>query len=428
MERATACSHIADLDLQCVWHPFTPALRKAPVVFTHGKGALLYSEDQKSYIDATSSWWVNLHGHGNAYIAQAIANQASILEHVMFNDCSHAPAVLYAEKLLSFLPHGFSKVFYSDNGSTAVETALKMALQYFFNQNIKRTKILSFTHSYHGDTFGAMSAAGRNNFNRPFWSFLFEVKTITPPIEGQEELSLQELKKELLQDDVACLIYEPLIQGAGGMLLHNKRALERILSLCKESGVLLIADEVMTGFGRTLSLFASMQLDTLPDILCLAKGITGGFLPLAATVCQNHIFEAFYSEDKQKMLLHGHSYTANPIACAAALASIELLTSQDCLKQRQKISEKHKEFVSKYKGHPSLQRIESIGTILIVEHKTSLASSYFSPLRDKLFSYFLDHHILIRPLGNVLYVMPPYCTTEEQLDTIYGHIKHTLTW
>ncbi|MFS8562913.1 MAG: adenosylmethionine--8-amino-7-oxononanoate transaminase [Rhabdochlamydiaceae bacterium] len=298
---------------------------RPPIPIIRAQGVYLYAEDGSRYLDAISSWWVNLHGHAHPYIAQKIKSQAEVLEHVIFADFTHRPAVELASRLILLLPRAMSKVFYSDNGSTAVEVALKIALQYWHNQKIPKSKVICFKSSYHGDTFGAMSAAGRNEFNKPFWQKLFDVESIDPPLKGQEELSLSQLQSILDQGNTACFIFEPLVLGSGGMIIYPPNGLDRLIQCCKEHQVLTIADEVMTGFGRTGTLFACEQLQEKPDLICLSKGLTGGFLPLGVTACTEEIFSAFLGNQLTQAFLHGHSYTANPLACSSALASLDLL-------------------------------------------------------------------------------------------------------
>ncbi|MBS0629403.1 MAG: adenosylmethionine--8-amino-7-oxononanoate transaminase [Verrucomicrobia bacterium] len=397
-----ATQFLIENDQNTVWHPFTHYKKgRQPIPIAHAKGAYLYTPDRRAILDGISSWWVNLHGHAHPYIAQKIKEQADILEHVIFADFTHLPAVELAQRLLPFLPGKMGKIFYSDNGSTAVETALKIALQYWHNQNIQRTKVVCLKDSYHGDTFGAMSAAGKNPYNRPFWSYLFDVEQIEPHC-------LEILEK----GDVACFIFEPLILGAGGMKIYSKEHLRSIFTLCKKHRILTIADEVMTGFGRTGPLFACEGFS--PDLICLSKGITGGFLPLGVTACTEEIFSAFH----QNAFLHGHSYTGNPIVCTAALASLDLLLQEECTLARQQISDSHRTFCQKWSSHPKLKRCESLGTILVLE--------YHSVDRDQLYDFFLSKDILLRPLGNVLYVMPPYCIKKSELERIYEQIVFTL--
>lgn len=408
---------LLERDRAYVWHPYY-AQDSIPIV--KGEGSYLYAEDGTRYLDAISSWWVNLHGHAHPYIVQKIQSQLQLLEHVIFAGFTHPGAVELAEKLISILPGKMDKIFYSDNGSTAVEVAIKMALQYWHNQNVNKKTVVCFNQGYHGDTFGAMSVGGKNIFNRPFWSHLFDVKSIDPPLPGQEMHSLEQLSKIIKHGDVACFIFEPLILGAGGMIMYPPEGLDNLLKCCQENEVLMIADEVMTGFGRTGPLFASEFLKHKSDIICLSKGLTGGFLPLGATACRKFIFDTFSSNP----FLHGHSYMANPTACAAALASLDLL--QNTHDSRRRISERHRQFVLKWGNHPRLNRCESLGTILALEYVSNEKTSYFHPFRDRLYQFFLNHHILLRPLGNVVYVMPPYCITNDELEEIYNKIIFTL--
>lgn len=421
-------SVLVEIDRTCVWHPFTQVqTASSPIPIARAKGVYLYDEEGRSYIDGISSWWVNLHGHAHPYIVEKIKTQAGVLEHVLFAGFTHAPAVELASRLLSILPGGMSKIFYSDNGSTAVETSLKIALQYWYNQNpmTNRSKVICFKNSYHGDTFGAMSAAGKNPFNRPFWKHLFEVEAIDLPIMGQEERSLSQLKAIVQEGKVACFIFEPLILGTGGMVIYPSEGLNSLLQYCRGHQVLTIADEVMTGFGRTGTLFACEQIDEQPDMICLSKGLTGGFLPLGVTACTNQMFNAFLGDQLQQAFLHGHSYTGNPLACSSALASLDLLLEESCYRQREMIAASHQQFCRRWRSHPKLKRCETLGTILALEYKSE-SNSYFQPIRDRLYQFFLDRGVLLRPLGNVLYVMPPYCIEAHELTFIYDQIILTI--
>ncbi len=423
----SASAHLlSQKDRECVWHPFTQMkTARLPIPIVKGKGLYLYDIDGKPYLDGISSWWVNLHGHAHPYIVEKIKSQAGQLEHVIFADFTHAPAVDLASGLLSILPGNMSKIFYSDNGSTAVEVALKIALQFWHNQNIDRTKIICFKNSYHGDTFGAMSASGKNELNRPFWSHFFAVETIDPPIKGDESQSIYQLQTILRKEKVACFIFEPLVLGSGGMIIYPADGLNKLIQCCRQHDVLTIADEVMTGFGRTGTLFACDQLKQTPDMICLSKGLTGGFLPLAATACTERIFNAFLGNHLSSAFLHGHSYAANPIACVSALASLDLLLKESCFLQRKMIASSHKAFCKKWNGHPKLKRCEALGTILALEYQTK-KTTYFQSIRDSLYKFFIDRGIILRPLGNVLYVLPPYCINRDELDFIYDHIILTL--
>jgi adenosylmethionine---8-amino-7-oxononanoate aminotransferase len=417
---------LVEKDRVSIWHPFTQMqTARAPIPIIRAQGVYLYSEEGDRYLDGISSWWVNLHGHTHPYMIEKIKSQADLLQHVIFAGFTHAPAVELASRLLSILPGEMSKIFYSDNGSTAVEVAIKIALHYWHNQNICKTRVVCLKNSYHGDTFGAMSAAGRNVFNRPFWNHLFDVESIDPPVKGREENSLVQLQTILKEGNVACFIFEPLILGSGGMIIYPADGLNTLIQCCRYYQVLTIADEVMTGFGRTGTLFACEQLCKKPDLICLAKGLTGGFLPLGATACTEDIFNAFLGDHLHQAFLHGHSYTANPLACSSALASLDLLLEERCSLQRKIIETHHKEFCQKWQGHPKLRRCESLGTILVLEYRVESAS-YFQSIRDRLESFFLNKGILLRPLGNVLYVLPPYCIQVEELNHIYDQIILTL--
>lgn len=409
-------------DLASVWHPFTQAFQAPPPIFiVRGKGSYLYTESEIAYLDAISSWWVNLHGHAHPHISQAIAKQAEILEHVLFAGFTHPQAICLAERLLSLLPKGYSRVFYSDNGSTSVEVAVKIAFQVSGHGKT----LLSFEGAYHGDTFGAMAAAGKTHFNRPFWPYLFQVHSISPPLPGKEAESWHAFQHSLRTYDIAAFLFEPIIQGSGGMHIHCKDSLTKMIQACQSQGVITIADEVMTGFGRTGPLFACEQLGAAPDIVCLSKGITGGFLPLGATIVKGFLFQAFLSPDPQKALLHGHSYTANPLACAAANASLDLLLTPECSQARSMIEKAHQQFQKEYGMHPKIKRCDCLGTILVIEYQTD-HSSYYHPLKKKLSDLFFQEQILIRPLGNTLYILPPYSITYPELQKIYSTILLSL--
>ena len=410
---------ISERDKKVTWHPFTHQKdADYPLNIVKGDGVYLIDENGKQYIDAFSSWWVNLHGHANPYIAEKIYEQAKTLEQAAFSDFTHSQAVILAERLLSHLPANQSKIFYSDNGSTSVEVALKMAIQYHHNMGKPRRKIIAFENGYHGDTFGSMSVAERNVFNTPFSPFLFEVVLIPIPVEGREHHTYTKLEQALKDDNACAFIYEPLVQGAGGMLMYEPQLLEKILLLCKAHHCLTIADEVMTGFGRTGKFWASNYLTTKPDIMCLSKGITGGFMPLGATSCAKFIYDAFISDDKTKTFYHGHSYTANPIACAAANASLDLLENHEMFEKVQMISDFFQEMKNKYENHPSIVECRHRGTILAMELKSPEGTSYLNQLGKKVAAFFLQKGVIIRPLGNVLYFIPPYCINRAQLEQL----------
>jgi adenosylmethionine-8-amino-7-oxononanoate aminotransferase len=418
-------SDLVSRDLEAIWHPYTQMKTAAkPIPIVRGEGAYLFCEDGTKLIDAVSSWWVNIHGHSHPYIAQKVFEQLQTLEHVIFAGFTHPQAVKLAENLLSIIPKKQKKVFFSDNGSTAVEVALKMCLQFWSNQNQKRTKILAFHNAYHGDTFGAMAVSGRSAFTAAFDSLLFDVEFIDLP--NQENLESIKAKISNLKSDLACFIFEPLVQGAGGMLMYEAELLDELIAHCKKENVLTIADEVMTGFGRTGKLFASDYLTNKADLMCFSKGLTGGTMPLGITTCTQDIYDAFLSDDKLKTLFHGHSFTANPVACAASNASFDLLMQPETQNNINRIVSKHQEFAIEIANNPKLKNIRQKGTIIALEWDIE-ATSYFNNIRDTLYNFFLSKNILLRPLGNILYIMPPYCISNGDLDYIYNNIKLALS-
>ncbi|HEY8782799.1 MAG TPA: adenosylmethionine--8-amino-7-oxononanoate transaminase [Mucilaginibacter sp.] len=413
--------NLTDRDLKVIWHPYTQMkTAPPPIAIVRGEGACLFDENGKKYIDAVSSWWVNIHGHAHPYIAQKVAEQLKKLEHVIFAGFTHEGAIELAERLLTILPNNQQKVFYSDNGSTAVEVAIKMCLQYWHNQGENRTKILAFKNAYHGDTFGAMAVSGRSAFTAAFDSLLFEVEFIDLP----DESNIKNLKSQIsnLKSQLACFIFEPLVQGAGGMIMYEAKYLDQLMAHCRKEGVLMIADEVFTGFGRTGKAFACNHVSQQPDIMCFSKGLTGGTMALGLTTCSWQIYDAFLSDDRLKTLFHGHSFTANPVACSAALASLDLFLDESTTRNILRIENSHRQFAMKIKHHPKVKNIRQTGTILAMEWQTGDDTSYFNSLRDILYHYFLDAGIILRPLGNIIYILPPYCITDEELNYIYSKI------
>jgi len=419
--------NLLERDSQVIWHPYTQAaLADPPLPIVAGKGALLITEDGKEIIDGISSWWTNIHGHSHPEIARRVYEQMLQLEHVIFSGFTHPPAVELAEKLLQVLPSNQSKIFYSDNGSTAVEIGIKMALQYFYNQGRPRHFLVAFEEGFHGETFGAMSASGDHSFNTAFHSHLFEVLRIPAPLPGKEKESMAALARYLEEEAVYAFLFEPLILGVGGMRMYEPETLDAMIDLCLETGVVTIADEVMTGFGRSGKIFASGYLQNQPDILCMSKGLTGGSLPLGATSCTEAIFDAFVSEDRYKTFFHGHSFTGNPVGCAAALASLDILLSEESREQRHMIEGHHAAFMAKIQDHPGIRAVRMQGTILAMEFESDGETSYFNHFRDRLYRFFLERDILLRPLGNIIYLMPPYCITREQLGRVYGAVEEAL--
>lgn len=416
---------LAKRDRAVNWHPYTQMKTAGGAIpIVKGKGIYLFDDKGKKYIDAISSWWVTLHGHAHPHISQKVFEQLNTLEQVIFAGFTHEPAIQLSENLLKLLPENQEKVFYSDNGSTAVEVALKMCIQFAYNQKNPKKKILAFRNAYHGDTFGAMSVSGRSSWTQPFGEMLFEVVFIDTP--NTENLENLKLKIKNIAHETACFIYEPLVQGAAGMLMHNTRDLSELMKFCREQEILLIQDEVFTGFGRTGKLFATNYLSEKPDIMCFSKGLTGGTMPMGITTCSNEIFNEFLSEDRHKTLFHGHSFTANPLACAAALASMELLLNEETLKNINTISEKHLKFSQTLHGHPHVENIRQIGTILAWDLKTNQKTSYFNNIGKIIYEKFLSRGIIMRPLGNIMYLVPPYCINPEELDLIYQNILEVL--
>lgn len=418
---------LTDLDRKNIWHPFTPlqGVPDLPVV-TSGNGIYLHTADGRKIIDAVSSWWVNLHGHSNPQIAKAIATQAMVLEHVIFAGFTHEPAIALSENLLSILPSEQRKIFFSDNGSTAVEVALKMAIQYWHNRGIAKQKIIAIDGAYHGDTFGSMSVAERGLFNKPFFPYLFDTSFIDFPDDSNDEHVIAQFHDLVSKQDTAAFIFEPLVQAAAGMRIYSPSVLDTLIAIAKDYDVLCIADEVFTGFGRTGKLFAVDHLENKPDIMALSKGITGGFMALGVTTCSENVLKAFESPDLGKTFFHGHSYTANPLACAAANASFALLTDPECQKRIEAITHLHHAFAKSVKSNHSIAQISVLGTILAIELRTRGETSYANSIRKNIYSFFLERNILLRPLGNVIYVLPPYVIGDAELETVYAAIREFL--
>ena len=401
-----------------------------PLPIVQGKGSLLIDENGNGYIDAISSWWVTLHGHAHPYIAEKLYRQALQLEQVIFAGFTHKPAIELAERLLQILSGNFSKIFYSDNGSTSTEVAIKMSLQYWWNKQCEtgkgkretRNKILAFNNAYHGDTFGAMSVSDRSVFTLAFYDYLFEVIFIdTPTTENISDI------KEVIHkhgNEIAAFIYEPLVQGAGGIKMYDASIFCELLNEIKCYDIICIADEVMTGFGRTGQFFASDYINTKPDIICLSKGLTGGTMALGVTACNDKIYTAFVDDDKLKTFFHGHSFTANPLACTAALASLDLLLKDECIEKIKWIENSNRNFVLQlqpYADDGKIKNIRTLGTILAFEMNEG-ADEYLNNISSTITANALAEGVYIRPLGNTVYIMPPYCITETELQKVYGVI------
>ena len=419
----TEANEIAQLDATHIWHPYTRHFgMRPPPQITQAKGASLYDSDGRELLDMISSWWVTLHGHAEPSIAAAIARQSKTLEQVIFAGFTHEPAVRFASELSAVLPAGLTRIFFSDDGSTAVEAALKIALQYWANQGEKRNTIVALENAYHGDTFGSMSVSARGVFSKPFRDHLFDVETLPDPTSGSTLQALDQLLRER-EREIAAVIVEPMLQGAGGMRVWSADLLRALRERTESAGIPLIADEVLTGFGRTGPLFACEHAGISPDIMCLSKGITGGFMPLGATAVRNEIFETFSTDRDADSFFHGHSYTANPLACAAGRASLALLdaSSRD---RRASIEEVHHDGIGRLARHPAVSNPRVLGTLAAVEVGDS--SGYLNPIGKRIAQFALDRGVLLRPLGNVVYLLPPYCTSSDQLGQAYDVIESFL--
>jgi adenosylmethionine-8-amino-7-oxononanoate aminotransferase len=422
----TEISNWLDEDKKWVWHPFS-TLKSPCLPVESGEGAYLFTPEGKKIFDGISSWWVNLHGHANPYLAQKLAEQALKLEQVIFAGFAHEPAARIASRLVPLAGSQFSKMFFSDNGSTAVEVALKLCLQYFFNQGKEKTNFIAFEGAYHGDTFGAMSVGARGVFNAPFEKLFFNVHFIPLPTEENFESVKKQFLSFCQNSDTAGFIFEPLVQGSAGMRMYSPAHLEALIKIAKANNILCIADEVMTGFGRTGKMFACQYFEEKVDLMCLSKGITGGFMPFGATLISEEITQSFLHEPFHRSFLHGHSYTGSPLASALANASLDLLLSENCQNQIQEIAECHANFLLEIAHLPAVKDVRHLGTILAIELQTDEQSNYFNSKRGDIYSYFLEKNILLRPLGNVIYILPPYCTSKADLNIVYQEIKTFLS-
>jgi len=422
-----------------IWHPFTQeALDPPPIRITRAQGVYLYTEDGRRLIDAISSWWVNLHGHGHPAIVEALTKQAAKLDHVLAAGFTHDAMEELREGLQKVLPAGIEHLFFSDDGSTAVEVALKLAIQYW--QNVGRPEkksIVALEHAYHGDTVGAMSVGAESSFSDAFRGLLFPVERVHSaycyrcPVGKTRatcDIDCVDQLKALLErrgGEIAALIVEPLLQGAGGMIVHPVEFLQRVRQLCTEHDVLLIADEVLTGFGRCGKMFACELAGVSPDLICLSKGLTGGVLPMGATGCTADIHAAFVSADRARTFYHGHSYTGNALAAAAGAASLKIFEREPVFERIACIARIHNERLTAIRNHPAVGDTRSIGTMAAVELRAD-DPGYASKLRPKLYQFFLERGVLLRPLGNIVYILPPYCITPEELHAVHDRVVESL--
>ncbi len=412
-----------------IWHPMTQhALMSAEIHIDRAQGAYLYKKDGTAILDAISSWWVITHGHCHPKIVSAVQEQAAKLEQVIFAGFTHDPAEELTEKLMKLTNPAHEFVFYSDSGSTAIEVALKMAIGYHEHTGKPRHKVIALEGGYHGDTFGAMSTGARGVFNKLYEPFLFETVHIPVPTPDQEETALSTLEDLLARegDNIAAFIFEPLVQGAAGMVMYSPESLQKMAAMCQAHGVLLIADEVMTGFGRTGALFACEKAGITPDLVALSKGITGGFLPMGATLCTRDIYMAFYKKDRTKTFFHSTSFTGNALACAAAKASLEIWENEDVMARIAMIDETHKKAVQRFETRDDISAVRHQGTLFALDVQVDGTQGYLSQLGPKLYEAVLSQNILLRPIGNTIYVLPPYCITADELESIYACIESSI--
>ena len=423
-------------DKKFLWHPFTQSsFSEDPIIISSAKDEKLFDIEGKEYIDLISSWWINTHGHCRNEMVDSVFNQSKKFEQVLFAGFTHHPAVDLAARIVDILPKNLSRVFYSDNGSTSVEIAMKVAIQYWHNLGKKKTKFIAFSGGYHGDTFGAMSVGKTTGFYKPFEDILHKNSFIPFPedwwgnnqLEESERLAMNAAYKivEKEKGKIAAVILEPLVQGAGGMKICRKEFLDKLVKMFKDQGILVIFDEVMTGFGRTGKMFATDHLTMKPDIICLAKSLTGGFIPLAATVFSEEIHKVFVDTNFSKTFLHGHSFSANPVACAAALSSLNLFNEDKTFIKIEEISKIHNDCLKKISKLQNISKIRKLGTIAAFDFK-NISDRYGSLESHEMRKKFLENGLLLRPLGNTVYFMPPYCIKKENLINSYEKLIEIL--
>lgn len=434
-------------DLRFVWHPYTQmkdSERQPPLLIDRARGVRLYDKSGRWYYDTISSWWCNVHGHNHPHIKRAIRRQLDSLEHVLFAGCTHEPGIRLAEKLVGIAPRGLSRVFYSDNGSTAVEVALKMSVQYWENKGKPRkTAFVCLDYGYHGDTIGTMSVSGVDLFTRPFQGLTFRSYRVPSPycyrcVAGKEQGSCSVECVGFLEDTlkkhasrVAGLILEPMVLGAGGMIVYPAGYLKQAARLARHYGVHLILDEVATGFGRTGKMFACEHAGVSPDFMCVSKGITGGYLPLAATLTTQRVARAFRADyTKKKTFFHGHTYTANPLGCAAGLASLEVFEREKTLGRVAKLEPLFRERLREFLSFPHVGDARSIGLIgaleLVSDKKSKKGFAFENRVGYRIYLAGLRHGIMMRPLGNVVYFFLPLCVTAAEMDDMFGRLRVTL--
>ncbi len=416
---------LRERDAKHIWHPLTQHKTHPEVTpIVKAKGSVLYAEDGAEYIDGIASWYTSMYGHCNDFIIEKVHAQMQKLDQIVFSGFTHQPAVELSEKLIDILPNNQEKIFFSDNGSTATEIGIKMALQYHFNLGNNRDTILAFEEAFHGDTFGAMSVSGLSVYNGPFEDHFINVIRIPVPTAENLNTTIAKLEKLVRQHKIAGFIYEPLVQGAAGMKMYEAQHLEPILQICKVNDIICIADEVMTGFGKTGTYFASDQISVKPDVICMSKSLTAGLIPMAVTSCTSKIYNTFYSDDMGKGLFHAHTYTANPLSCAAATAGVDLLVSEEIQNAIKKINTLHNKFGASIEHHPKVTNIRIRGVIFAFDLEVKMER--YGKLRDQLFNHFKHEGVFLRPLGNTIYMLPAFTITSTELEKIQTSILKLL--
>ncbi|MEL6483269.1 MAG: adenosylmethionine--8-amino-7-oxononanoate transaminase [Bacteroidota bacterium] len=425
MERTAFLDNMIHRDQKYIWHPLTQhKTAPPPLPVVRAQGALFWDDEGKAYIDGIASWYTAMYGHGHPHIVEAVHQQMQQLDFVMFSGFTHKPAVDLAERLLELLPENQAKVFFNDNGSTAIEAAIKMAIQYHYNQGEVRDTLIAFEDGFHGDTFGAMSASGISSYNGPFENFLLKVVRVPVPTSENHDAVLSQLEELISKNRCAAFVFEPLVQGAAGMKFHTTKGLDAMIEICQKSDILCVADEIMTGFGKTGTIFASDQLQNNPDILCLSKSLTAGMFPLSITSCSEKVYEAFLSDEVAKGFFHAHTYSAHPVGCASALAALDVLQSDEISKRRAHIANQHAAFVNRMAEHPLVENVRCKGVVLAMD--LNVKTSRYGSLRDTLYKFFMERGVNLRPLGNTVYTLPPYVITDEQLAQIHQVMEDVL--
>ncbi|MEL4455957.1 adenosylmethionine--8-amino-7-oxononanoate transaminase [Lutimonas vermicola] len=412
-------------DRKHLWHPLTQhKLHPDHLPIVKAKGVWLYDENGQRYIDGISSWYTCMYGHSHPKIISRVKEQLDVLDQVVFSGFTHPPAIELSEKLIPLLPPGMEKLFFSDNGSTSVDVAIKMSLQYYFNKGNSRKRIVAFDNAFHGDTFGAMSVSGLSVYNGPFENFLLTVDRLNVPDKTNIETVMKSFRAMLDSNEVAAFIYEPLVQGAAAMHMYSPDHLEILIKMAKEAGVLTIADEVMTGFGKTGKNFASEYMTSQPDIICLSKSLTAGVAPMALTCCSQKVYNAFFDDEISKGFFHGHTYSANPLACTAAIAGLDLLCSHEIQTAIKTIHQRHLEFERYIKNHDKVKQTRVTGVILAMDLDVEM--DRYGTLRDRLYAFFMEQGVFLRPLGNTIYTLPPFVISNSELERIYEVMEKSL--